>query len=436
MRVERDRPHFEMGVRLAILGEARRRAEPVVVPSAEEASGMLHSVRAYPAFRLLLLGTLATNSAFWMYQVAVGWLALQMTDSPLFVGLAGFAGGIPLLIVSLPAGVVIDRFDRRAVLLAAQAGVMVVAGLFALLVRADLMVTWSLLVLAAAYGTMMTFTFPVRTALVSSLVRRDDMANAIALNAACQNATRVVGPSLAGVLIAMIGVSATFAVAALLQVLALIATSRLPSSTAEGSARAGTGWANLTVGLRIVARDPILVALIVMALAPSILIMPYINLMPVFARDELGLGSSGLGMLLASTGLGTVAGALSVARSPRLRTWPAAQTVTAVGFAALVLAFAVTPVIPVALVFLFAAGWMSAAYLAINQTALQMRVDDEVRGRVLSIYLMTWGMLPVGQLAVGALASQLGAPLAVACACALAVGCIGLIARRYPALGA
>src|SRR3712207_28205 len=92
--------------------------------------GMLHSLRVYPAFRLLLVGTLATNSAFWMYQVAVGWLALQLTDSPFFVGLTGFAGGIPLLIFSLPAGVIIDRFDRRLVLLAAQCGVMVASGLF------------------------------------------------------------------------------------------------------------------------------------------------------------------------------------------------------------------------------------------------------------------------------------------------------------------
>jgi MFS family permease len=420
---------------VSIPKEARQRAGTVAVPSAD-AGGMLRSVRAYPAFRLLLLGTLATNSAFWMYQVSVGWLALQMTDSPLFVGLAGFAGGIPLLIFSLPAGVVIDRFDRRMVLMVAQCGVMVVAGLFALLVGTDLIAPWSLLLLVAAYGTVMSFIFPTRTTIVTSLVRRADLANAIALNAAGQNATRVVGPSLAGVLIAVIGVSATFAIAAVLQILALAATSRLPSSTAEAPARTGLGGASLTLGLRIVARDPFLVALIMMALAPTILVMPYLNLMPVFARDELGVGSSGLGILLASTGVGTVAGALSVARSPRLRSRSGAQAVTAGGFAVLVLVFAVTPVIPLAMLLLFAAGWMSAAYLAINQTALQMRVDDDVRGRVLSIYLLTWGMLPLGQLAVGALASQIGAPTAVVCACALAVGCIAYIARRYPALGA
>src|SRR5437016_12665870 len=104
----------------------------------------MHSLRVYPAFRMLIVGTLATNSAFWMYQVAVGWLALQMTDSPFFVGLSGFAGGIPLLLFSLPVGVVVDRCDRRRVLLLAQIGVMLAAALFAVLVGADPIPPWSI----------------------------------------------------------------------------------------------------------------------------------------------------------------------------------------------------------------------------------------------------------------------------------------------------
>ena len=163
--------------------------------------------------------------------------------------------------------------------------------------------------------------------------------------------------------------------------------------------------------------------------------MPYINLMPVFARDELGLGSSGLGLLLASTGLGTVAGALSVARVAAIRAaGPGTQLVTAAAFTVLVLVFALTPIVPLAVLLLFAAGWMSAVFLALNQTALQLRVDDEVRGRVLSIYLLTWGMLPLGQLAVGALADRIGTPLAMVGACALALACIGVIAWRFPSL--
>ena len=149
----------------------RHPTSPAVAPPAD-AGGILHSLRAYPAFRLLLLGTLATNTAFWMYQVCVGWLALQMMDSPLFVGLTGFVGGIPLLVFSLPAGVIIDRFDRRRVLLLAQFGVMVVAAVFAVLVGTNVIAPWSTLVLVAAYGTAMSFIFPTRTTIVTMLVKR------------------------------------------------------------------------------------------------------------------------------------------------------------------------------------------------------------------------------------------------------------------------
>ena len=396
--------------------------------------GIMHSVRVYPAFRQLMLATLATNTAFWMYQVAVGWLALQMTDSPFFVAMSGFVGGIPLLLISLPAGVIIDRFDRRNVLLAAQVGVMVVSAIFAFLVSTGLIERWSLLVLVAAYGAIMSFIFPTRTAIVPSLVERRDMANAVALNSASQNATRVVGPSLAGVLIGVLGVAETFAVAAVMQTLALAMTTRLPSLASESRAGAERGLSSLTVGARVVAQRPYLLGLIVLALAPTVLVMPYINLMPVFARDVLGLGSSGLGVLLASTGLGTVAGSLSVARSSGGRGSSSNQIVTAVAFAASILAFSLTPVAVVAVLLLFVAGWMSAAFLALNQTALQLSVKDEIRGRVLSIYMLTWGMLPFGQLLVGALASQLGTPLALVVSCLLAIASVAAITRRFPSL--
>jgi MFS family permease len=413
----------------------RRRSSPLVAPS-PDAGRVSHSLRAYPAFRLLLWGTLATNSAFWMYQVCVGWLALQLMDSPLFVGLTGFAGGIPLLVVSLPAGVMIDRYNRRTVLLMAQFAVMALAGVFAVLVGTGAIAPWSTLVLVAAYGTAMSFIFPTRTTIVTMLVERKDLANAVALNAAAQNACRVTGPALAGVLIAVIGVAGTFAVAALLQILALAATLRLPPSTPVGSTRGGSVWASLTLGLRIVARDAFLSSMILLAVATNVLVMPYITMMPVFARDVLDIGSTGLGLLLASTGLGTVAGALAVAASRRLGSWSQAQVVTAATFAALVLVFALTRNLPLAVVLLFAAGGMSAAFMAITQTALQLRVDDDVRGRVLSIYLATWGMLPFGQLAVGVIAERVGAPLATVGACIVALVGIALITRHYQLLRA
>jgi MFS family permease len=396
------------------------------------AGQMAHSLRAYPAFRLLLLGTLATNSAFWMYQVAVGWLALQLLDSPLFVGLTGFAGGIPILICSLPAGVIIDRFDRRTVLLLAQLGVMVIAAAFAVLVGLEWIAPVSTVILAAAYGTVMAFIFPTRTTIVSTLVTREDLANAVALNAAGQNATRVIGPALAGVLIALIGIAGTFAVAALLQILALAATVRLPRRASAGPISGGMGWRGLTLGARIVTHDGVMARVILLAAATNILVMPYLNMMPVFARDTFAVDSFGLGLLLASTGLGTVVGALWVAQSSRLGGWERAPLVTATVFTILVFLFALTPNLPLALTLLFVAGVVSAAFLALTQTIIQLRADDAVRGRVLAIYLLTWGLLPLGQLAVGAAAERIGPSLAMAGACGLALLSIAVVARRFP----
>ena len=395
---------------------------------------MFHSLQIYPLFRMLILGTLATNTAFWMYQVAVGWLALEMTDSAAFVGLAGFVAGIPILLFSIPAGIVIDRFDKRTVLLVAQTGIMIVASLFAIFVQFDFISRASLLVLVFCYGSIMSFIFPTRTSIVPTLVARRDLANGIALNAAGQNATRVIGPSLAGVLIAVIGVAGSFAIAAALQILALMATWRLPSDKPSREEKRGNALEAFTLGLRIVKNDKYLTGLVVGALIPTIFIMPYLNLMPVITRDERGLGSGGLGLLLTAVGLGTVAGALAVAQSDRLRSMKRAQVLCGLTFGVSVVLFALIDVLPISLILLFISGSASAGFLAINQTSMQLHVAHEVRGRVISIYLMTWGMLPFGQLVVGAAASKIGASEAIAISAMVGMAVLVLVASRFAVL--
>jgi len=412
--------------------ESNLEASSVAAPP--QTTGILHSLRVYPAFAMLMIGTLATNTGFWMYQTAVGWLAYDLTGSATFVGLAGFAGGIPMLILAVPAGVILDRSDRRQVLKLSQWGVMLISALFAVLIATDLIQPWSLLVVAGMYGAVMSFIFPTRTTMVPSLVARTDMANAVALNAATQNATRVVGPAIAGVLIALFGASTTFAVAAVLQIIALYTTAKLPAAAAGRMNRGAAGRSTFMVGLRTVAGSQILTGLVLLSLATNVLVMPYINLMPVFAEDVLDIGSSGLGVLLASVGLGTVGGALFVARSQAPMSWRAIQIITAAAFGGFVIAFALSPNLLVALPLLFLGGFASATFLAMNQTALQLRVDEDKRGRVFSIYLMTWGLLPLGQLPTGLVAEAAGAPIAVAGASTLALIGIALVAWRYPSL--
>ena len=395
---------------------------------------MFASLQIYPAIRWLWAGTVCTNTAFWMYQVALGWLALVMTDSPFWVGLAGFAGGVPILIFALPAGVIVDNFDRRTVLMAGQTGVMISATLFSALIYLDVMNRWTMLGLAFAYGSSMAFVFPTRHAIIGRLVNPRDLANAIALNSAGQNATRIFGPALAGVLIAVIDIGGAFAVAASLQIFALATSLRLPPSRPRQPGRRGSALESLTEGIVYVRRDPILLGTILLATIGTMLIMPYITLMPVFVRDELGLGSTGLGLLMTGIGLGAVGGALLVAARRELTSIPGAQVLMIGIWTGAVLLFAWTPWIAPAAVLLLLTGVLSAGFLATNQTMLQLRADDEIRGRVLAVNQITWGLLPFGQLPLGLLADAIGAPAATSIACVAAFALIILTASRIPAL--
>lgn len=396
---------------------------------------MFDSIRVYPSVRQLWVGTLATNTAFWMYQIALGWLALDMTDSAYFVGLSGFFGGIPIFILALPAGFIVDRFPKRNVLLGAQVGVMTAAALFAIMIYTDTITELWVLILAFAYGSSMAFIFPTRHAIIPALVEKKDLGNAIALNAAGQNATRVFGPSLAGLLIATVGLTGTFVVAAALQIIALLSTMRLPrAAEAPQSGARPRMLASVREGLVYVARDPMLTGLILLATIATVFIMPYLNLMPVFARDELSVGSQGLGLLMACAGIGSVAGALSVAAFRTAVTRPGFQIIACAGFAVIVLIFSQTPWVAPAALLLGLSGLFSATFLAVNNTVLVMRAADEVRGRVLSINMLTWGLLPVGQLPIGWLADRVGAPNAATIACLLAVLLVLLLAWRVPHL--
>ena len=417
------------------MGDARTSLRGASLESTGTAGAVLmHSFRSYPAFRILFQSTLATNSAWWMWQLAAGWLALLLTESPFFVGLTAFASGIPQLIFALPSGVIVDRLDRRSVLLGAQAVVTVVSVVVSGLLIGGRLQPWHLLAATFTAGTAMSFVFPTRNALVANLVPTRDLANAVALNAAGQNTTRVLGPALAGPLIASLGVGGTFVACAAVQVVAVVVTLRLPHTAPEPSAARRTIWGSMAEGLTVIWRNEYLSGLIFLAAVPTMFLMPYTNLLPVFARDNLHLGSTGLGVLMAANGVGAVLGALAVAGWRWLVERPGVLVWSAAAFAVVVLAFALTPVVLAAGVLIFVAGAISAVYMALNNTKIQLGVDDAVRGRVLGVYLLTWGLVPVGTLPVGAAAGAYGAPVAVAGMAAVALGLVLLAALRFSSL--
>ncbi len=405
-------------------------------PSTRFGQGMFAAL-AYRDYRLLWSGNMVTQTGRWMQEVATGWLMLELTDSPAWLGLVGFTRGLPMLLLSLPAGVLADRVDRRKLLVTSQVLAAVLATILAFLVATGLVRPWHVLVLSFLSGSTMSFIFPTRQALVSTLVPRERMANAVAVNSAGQNSARVFGPSLAGVMISAVGTAICFAFQAVGLIGAAIMSFKLraPSRDPQTAHSRASAAANLLEGLRYIAATPRLKGLIGLAAIPTVLAMPFMQMIPVIARDELGTGSAGLGLLMTASGVGALTGSLTVAAlSTRLRSFGNLQIVTAALFGIMVSLFAFSPWMPLSLVLIAITSGVSAVYMSLNNTILQMSVSDEFRGRVLSVYLRSWGLMPFGTLPMGAVAGSVGAPIAVATGGIASTLLVLIIAVRLPAI--
>lgn len=388
-------------------------------------------------YRLLWTGTVVTQIGQWMQQVALGWLILELTDSPAFLGLVGFARGVPMLFFAIPAGVMADQMDRRKILMVFQFLGALVAVVLTLLVVTDIVRPWHVIVLSVLGGAVMAFIAPTRQALVPGVVPRELVGNAVAMNSAGQNSTRIIGPSLAGILIGAVGTSLCFVAQAAGFIWALISSFQMempPHPVDRVRASVGT---NITDGFQYIKNSTTLSGLMLMATVPTVLAMPYIQMMPVFARDVLHVGASGLGVLMAVSGAGALIGSLLYATyGMKVQRQGLLLVSTAAGFGVVLALFAITPWFPLALVLVAITSGVSAVYMANNNTVLHLTVDDEYRGRVMSVYLMTWGLMPFGTLPMGWFADAFGAPLAVAGQAILSTIVVLAVAYRLPRLRA
>ena len=384
------------------------------------------------AYRYLFVGTMLTMSGYFMQQVAQGWLVYELTGSPTWLGIVSFAGGIPMLVLSLPAGVLVDRLDRRGVLIAAQGLTALVTVVLAVLIATGLVQPWHVAAIAFLGGSFFVVINPTRQALLPTAVARHELGSAIALMSAGTNSGRVIGPSLAGLLVAAFGAATAFGVQAAGSVLALACAYMLAPGPAR-PARRSSALQNLLEGLRYVWRDPTVLALMSLQAIPAFLIMPYLPLMPVFARDVLQSGPEGLGTLMTVMGIGSVLGSVGIVIFPPRRQGIALLVSLAV-FALLLVAFAASTSLPLSIGLMGLIGVAQAIYLAINNALVQLATPDALQGRVMSIYMMTWGLLPLGSLPQGALADWLGAPIVVAGAGVLGATIVLGMAVRSPRL--
>ena len=349
-----------------------------------------------------------------MQQVAVAWMVLQLTDSAFSVGLVTTLGGLPMAMFTLYAGVLADRIDKRRFLLLIQSLMLVVAATLAALTLADaITLTW-IMVLVACTGVLVAFEVPTRQAFVVEMVGKDDLIHAIAINSSVFNATRVVGPAIAGGLIAVAGVAAAFVVNAVsfVAVLAALLAMRFPPEI-RGPVEVNAREA-FREGMRFVLERPGPRRLILLTGVVSIFGSSFVVMLPVLARDALGVGAEGYGILVAATGVGSLAGALILAafggRLPR-------QRLIFLGAGTLGLTLAVVGWIPwfgAAVVALAVAGCaLIFTYVNIN-TVLQTQAPDHLRGRVMGFFaFMALGLSPLGAFQIGWVSEQFGVARAI-----------------------
>jgi MFS family permease len=364
-------------------------------------------------YRLLWFGSLFSSSGLWIQQVSVGWLTYDLTGSAFLLGVANGFRSLPLLVFAPLGGVVADRLDCKRLMLSTQLSLVAVTAVFAGVIFAGQAQVWNIVLFSLLTGVAWAFNMPVRNSVVPSLVPREDLANAIALNSVGRNITRVIGPSLAGLLIAAVGCAANFG----LQSLAYVGVSTMVLMTRfppiARASRKVSVWRNLAEGAAYVWRRPTLRAQMGLALIPSVIAMPYASLMPVFAQDVLGVGPEGFGVLMSAPGVGAFAGTLTIASlgDYRRKGLLLFGSMMALGLSLLLFSQSTSFVLSLALLALV--GGSSMAYMTINQTLLQLNCTDEFRGRVMGIYMLDQGLVPLGTLLAGAATDTWGGPFTV-----------------------
>lgn len=388
-------------------------------------------------YRLFFGGQSVSLIGTWMTRTATSWLVYRLTDSAFLLGVVGFAGQIPVFVLSPLAGVYVDRWNRHRTLVVTQVLSMVQSLLLAYLALKGTITVGEVIALSVFQGTINAFDMPARQALVIQMVeQREDLGNAIALNSSMVNGSRMIGPSLAGILIAGWGEGLCFlldGISYLAVIYSLLAMSIAADESAPRPVRGA--WEGLKEGFRYaLGPGPIRPVLLLLATI-SLMGMPYAVLVPVFARDVLHGGPHTYGFLVAASGLGAIGGALYLASRRSVRGISRIIIAAGLMFSLGLLGFSQSRVtwISFALTLPVGAGMMMV--IAASNTVLQTIVDDDKRGRVMSFYAMAFqGMIPFGSLLAGGLGSRLGAPqtLVVGALCCL-IG-LGLFARRAPAL--
>ena len=370
-----------------------------------------------PGFRRFWIGMVASVMGFQIMMVAQGWLVFDLTGSELYLGYVGLAAGLPAIVLNLIGGVVADKVDQRKLLIITQSLSSLIMLALATLVLSDLVEIWHVMVTSFLIGSVQAFDGPTRQALFPRLIEREDMMNAVALNSMVWQGTRVIGPAIGGIIISTrLGASPGFyaAFVGFLLMAIMVSTLRLaPAARSQGS----SVLRDMGQGLSFVRSNRIFTFLIGMTFFNSVFGMSYIFMFPVFASETFDSPTTGLGFLNAATGLGALLGTLVTASLGNFRRKGLLLLGGAVLFGVFLIAFAATSqtysYLPLALGLVFFAGVSTSIYMITVMSTLQLLVPNELRGRVMGIYGMTWSLLPLGAMQAGAIAEYTSAAFAV-----------------------
>jgi MFS family permease len=383
----------------------------------------LSSVR-HRNYRLLFFGTSLSHVGDFIQAMAQSWLVWTMTGSPFLLGLVGFSQALPRLLLGVVGGAIVDRAERRRLLISTQVLAMVQAFVFWALVYFDRIEFWQVLVLVLFLGTINTINQTARHSLINNLVPRADLMNAIALNSSMANLAKIIGPSLGGVLISIIGVAGCLFVNVIsfLTIIATLIIMKFPEVKTRAEDEAPF-WQEVSEGYRFLRGERRLFSIILLTYGIALVGTPYSRFLPVFATDILHAGPSTFGLLLAAPGVGAVIAGLSIASLNRLRRRMHFVAMSVYAFSLSLVLFSFSRSVPLSIFFLVLVGASNIAIRAVANTVVQMETPPHLLGRMLSLYFMDKGLWSFGTLFIGSIAHVIGTPRAIAisgAACALA----------------
>jgi MFS family permease len=384
-------------------------------------------------YRLLLGGSITASSGYWILITAQGWLVLQLTDSAFWVGLIAFIIGIPSLFLCPFGGLYADRLDRRKMMLFGQVASALPIFLLATLTSTGVIAIWHIAALSVLIGTVWAFTDPAYLAIIPSLVTPSDLMNAMAMDTLAWQLSRFIGPAIAGVLMGLVAIGGTFYGAGIAFVVAFLLIFLIRTPATITTERASIGK-DIREGLSYIRSNKMALTLILMVAGVSLFALPCFWLMPVFARDVLGLGEAGYTQLMMAVGAGGLAGGITAAKLGDFKRKGWLMIVSALIFTGILILFAMSRSFPLSLVLAVIIGAANGLFQAVIIALLLSITPDQFRGRMMGLFIITWQLPSIGSLMLGAATDWVGLPVAVIAGSLICTAFILGAVLRLPAL--